>query len=82
MVVRLWLKWEMLDIQALVEAISGKTKLETKKQKYLNKKVDDQKDLEKLNRGGTTLSTLFKGKDGKVNKITKLTHQITEVSLE
>ena len=49
-------------------------------QKYVSKKTDDQKDLEKLNRGGTTLSTLFKSKDGKVNKITKLTHQITEVT--
>ena len=45
----------------------------------MQKKEEDKKDLQKLNRGGTTLSTLFKGKDGKVNKITQLTHQITQV---
>ena len=80
--IRLWLKWEILDTIAIIEAVNGKTKLENKKQKYINKKEDDKKDLEKLNRGGTTLSTLFKSKDGKVNKITKLTHQITEVRFD
>ena len=31
LVVRLWLKWEMLDILAMCEAIHGKNKLEAKK---------------------------------------------------
>jgi hypothetical protein len=43
----------------------------------LTKKEDRQKDLEKLNQGKTTLSTLFSSKDGKVNKITELTRKIS-----
>ena len=43
----------------------------------LEKKQDRQKDLEKLNQGKTTLSTLFSSKDGKVNKITELTRKIS-----
>ena len=31
LVIRLWLKWELLDIEAMIEAVMGKTKLETKK---------------------------------------------------
>jgi hypothetical protein len=41
----LWLKWEILDIEALIEAVAGKTRLETKKNKYIQKKDDDKKDL-------------------------------------
>jgi hypothetical protein len=43
----------------------------------LEKKQDRQKDLEKLNQGKTTFSTLFSSKDGKVNKITELTRKIS-----
>ena len=41
LVVRLWLKWEMLDILAIIEAMNGKSKLESKRQKYIQKKTDD-----------------------------------------
>eukprot|EP00347_Sterkiella_histriomuscorum_P020499 403337564 len=77
-IMKLWLKWEMLDINALLEAIDRKTALETKKQKRLNKKESNQKDLNKLNNGKNTLKTIFLSQDSKVNKITYLTHSISE----
>lgn len=51
LVIRLWLKWEILDINAILEAIEGKAKLERKRLKIIAKKDGDKKDLEKLNRG-------------------------------
>lgn len=75
---KLWIKWEMLDIIALLEAIDRKSELENQKQKRLSKKESNQKDLEKLNNGKNTIKTMLLSKDSKVNKITSLTHSISE----
>ena len=56
---KLWIKWEMLDILALQEAIDRKSALENKKQKRLHKKESNQKDLQKLNNGKNTIKTIF-----------------------
>lgn len=69
----------MLDIIAMLDAINAKANLEKKKSKKISKKEDNKKNLEKLNRGQITIGTIFKSKDGKVNKITNLTQQITNV---
>lgn len=77
---KLWLKWEMLDIQAILEAIEIKSNLEIKKAKRISKKESNMKDLQKLNNGKNTIKTMFLSQDGKVNKITSLTHAISDVS--
>jgi hypothetical protein len=77
---KLWLKWEMLDILALLEAIEIKSTLEAKKAKRISKKEANMRDLAKLNNGKNTIKTLFLSQDGKVNKITSLTHAISDVT--
>jgi hypothetical protein len=37
---KLWLRWEMLDIEAILEAIGIKSALEVKKQKRIEKRED------------------------------------------
>lgn len=56
---KLWLKWEMLDITSLLEAIDIKAKLEAKKQKRIQKKESNMKNLAKLNNGKNTIKTIF-----------------------
>lgn len=56
---KLWLRWEMLDILALQEAIDRKSSLENKKVKRTLKKEANQKDLQKLNIGKNTIKTMF-----------------------
>lgn len=70
----------MMELNAIQETIEVKSKLEAKKYKYLKKKEEEEKDLTKLNQGKSSIKTIFLSKDGKVNKITNLTHSITAVN--
>ena len=40
------------------------------------KRESNQKELELLNQGKSSIKTLFSTKEGKVNRITQLTHKI------
>lgn len=73
---KLWLRWEQLDITSILEAVDVKNQLEGRKSHLFQKKIDYQKELEKLNQGKSTLKTMFTSKDGKVNRITELTRKI------
>lgn len=81
-IMKLWIRWEMLDLSAMLEAIEIKAALEMKKFKRIQKREDQQKTLEKLNHGKNTVGTIFMSKDGKVNKITALTHSISQAERE
>ena len=48
---KLWIKWEQLDITAILEAVEMKHSLESRKQVLATKKSEAQKELEKLNKG-------------------------------
>lgn len=76
-IMKLWARWEMLDISAIIEAIEIKSKLEGRKADRISSKESNKKDLEKLNNGKNTLTSMFMSKDGKVNKITSLTRVIS-----
>ena len=73
---KLWIKWEQLDITALLEAVEVRQYMETRRHERLSKKQARQKELERLNQGKSTLKTLFSSSDGKVNRITVLTRKI------
>jgi hypothetical protein len=57
---RLWLKWETMDIAALLEAVEAKSDLESRRSQIISKKTTKQKDLEKLKAGKSSIKTLFK----------------------
>ena len=58
-IMKLWIKWEMLELQALLEAVDIKSVLENKKARRLSKKESNMKDLQKLNNGKNTIKTIF-----------------------
>lgn len=75
----MWLKWEMLELNAILEAINIKSEMEARKVKKVQKKESDRRNLEQLNTGRTTIKTMLLSKDAKVNKITNLTRSISAV---
>ena len=81
-VMKLWLKWETLDVAAMLECIDGKSDLEGKRFQILQKKASKQKELDKLKSGKSTLKTMFKSQDSIVNSITNLTREITNIERE
>jgi hypothetical protein len=74
---RLWIKWEQLDIQALLEAVEVRGTIDKLRMQCIEKRVNRQKELEKLNQGKTSFKTLLSSKEGKVNRITELTRKIS-----
>ena len=76
---KLWLKWEMLDIQAFIEAIDMKCSMENKRFKQIQSKQNKKDELEKLNKGRKSIKTIFMTKGGKVNQITSLNRAIIAV---
>lgn len=79
-VMKLWMKWEQLDIEAMLEAIQSKSVLERDRFKNMARKLENQKDLEKLKKGQKTFKTMFLSKKGQVSKITELNQKIQNVS--
>jgi hypothetical protein len=74
-----WLRWEMLDINAILETIMIKSNMELKRLKKISKNEANKRDLQKLNTGKNTVTSMFMSKDGKITKITNLTHTLTAV---
>lgn len=73
-----WVKEEIIDLHALLEAIGHKNSLESRKAKLEAKIKNTNVELEKLNAGKKTLKTLFKSQSGKANTITNLTTFIAQ----
>ena len=81
-VMKLWLKWETLDISAMLEAIQTKSDLEGKRYSIVQSKAKKQKDLEKLQSGKSSMKTMFRSQSAIVNSITILTRDITNAEKE
>ena len=73
---RRWLKFELLDLKAILEAIEKKNEMDKRRGNALNKQKQATEDLQKMKDGKDTLKTFFMGKDSKINKITALTNKI------
>ena len=79
---RLWMKWEMQDINAMLEAIETKSELEGKRFSILQRRQTKQRELDKLKSGKNTLKTVFKSQNSIVNSITNLTREIQNIDKE
>lgn len=73
-----WVKEEIIDLNALIEAIGHKNSLESRKLKLETRIKNSNNELEKLNAGKKTLKTIFKTQSGKANTITNLTTFIAQ----
>ena len=75
---RYWIKEEIFDLHAILEAIHCKEKLEEKLKKTMSKKKSTQSNLDKLNQGKKTLTNFWKSQSTKANNITQYTMTITQ----
>lgn len=73
-----WITGEIMDVEALQEAIQGRDRTYKTKQNIDSKKRSDTDELNKLNQGKKTLKTLFKSSSGKQAKITDLSNSISQ----
>jgi predicted RNase H-like nuclease (RuvC/YqgF family) len=81
-VMRLWLKWESLDIAAMLEAIETKSELEGRRFSLNQRKQQKQRELDKLKSGKSSMKTMFKSQNSIVNTITNLTREIANSEKE
>lgn len=77
-----WIKEELIDFHALVEAILQRELIAQLKTKTESKRTSCQNDLDKLNSGKKTLKTFFKSNSAKANEITSLTQSIAQSSVD
>lgn len=73
---RRWLKYEVLDLEAILEAVQKKNEMEKRRIVKENQRNEDKESLRKMKEGKDTFKTFFKTKEGKINKITELTNAI------
>ena len=77
-----WVKEEIIDFHALVDAIAQRELIESWKSKTEKKKRDSQSELDKLSAGKKTFKSLFKSASSKANQITNLTQTIAQCSVD
>lgn len=70
---RNWVKTELLDLQALMQAIQRKDGVENARQRCLKTIKSKRETIEKLNTGKFTLKGLFKNAGEKANEVQTLT---------
>jgi hypothetical protein len=71
-----WTKGQILDLNAISAAVVSRGYVEAQEKKLTAKKISDQKDLDNLNAGKTSVGTIFKNK-GDTTKIQQII-EITE----
>ena len=77
-----WIKEEIIDFHALVEAIGQREVVEGMKHKAESKRKSSQSSLDKLNAGKKTFKTWFKSASSKANEVTNLTQGIAQWNVD
>ena len=73
---RRWLKFEILDLEAILTAVQTSNEMDKRMSAKVQQRNKDVTALRQLKDGRETIKTFFRSKEGKVNKITKLTEEI------
>lgn len=73
---RRWLKFELLDLRAILQAIEKKDEMNRRRQETILRRDLDRKELQNMRDGKESLRTFFMGKDAKISRITGLTNRI------
>ena len=74
-ILRRFINWEMMDLEAMIETIANKGIIEKKKNQTLKDKQNHAKQLSQLQKG-KGISSTFSSKSSKINKITDLNDKI------
>ena len=75
-IMRRWLKFEILDLEAILTAVQTSNEMDRRMKEKVQQRNKDVSALRQLKDGRETIKTFFRSKEGKVNKITKLTEEI------
>ena len=73
---RRWLKFELLDLRAILTAIEKKNEMENQRKEKIRKRDKERGDLKNLRDGKESFRTFFMSKDSKISRITNLTNSI------
>jgi len=66
--IRNWVKGEIMELGALMEAISRKEGIEASKSRTITKVKERKETVDKLSTGKFTFKGMFKSKDGKASE--------------
>ena len=73
---RRWLKFEILDLVAVLDAVEKSDQMEVRKAARVKQRNADMESLRTMKEGKDTFRSFFMSKESKVNKITELTEAI------
>lgn len=71
-----WLKFEILDIEAILEAIGQKNEMEKRQLQRIELRDEERLSLKNILEGKESFKTFFMSKKEKVTRITNLTQSI------
>jgi hypothetical protein len=74
-ILRRFIKWELMDLEAMIETIESKNDLEKRRAALKAKKVSNMRELDKMQRDKSFVAK-FKSKNSKINRITDLSYII------
>jgi uncharacterized protein Usg len=77
-----WLKYEILDLEAILEIISKRSDLERKLNVEIKTMRDDFNELCRMEKGSYTLSTMFNNREKVSQKIMKLKNSLPNQEVE
>ena len=73
---RRWLKFEILDLEAMLEAVDKSTEMEKRKIAKVKQRNSDMEEMRAMKDGKDTIRSFFRSKEGKISKITDLSEAI------
>lgn len=75
---RRWLKFELLDLGAMLEAIHKKNEMDKRRREKIRKRNADKIELQNYREGTTPIFSIanLRTKDSKISRITELTNRI------
>jgi hypothetical protein len=76
---RNWVKSELMELSALIEAISRKEGVEAARSKAITKIRDRKETIDKMNTGKFTFKGLFKNNSEKANSVQSMMTQIQQL---
>ena len=75
-VMRRWLRFELMDLESVLQAIDKKNEMDKRRQSKIKERDNDMEELQKMKEGRDTFMGIFRSKEGKISKITELTNSI------
>ena len=73
---RRWLKFELLDLRAVLQAIKKKNEMDRRRGEKMRKRDSDKNELQNMKDGRESFRTFFMSKESKISRITDLTNRI------